>query len=658
MRAITVVTGLVALALALPGLAQSRAEPAPAKTAAKAAAPAPARTLTAQDLEPWLDGMLPYALQRGDVAGAVVVVVKDGKVLLAKGYGLSDVAARTPVDAARTVFRPGSTSKLFTWTAVMQQVELGRLDLDADVNRYLDFKIPPWNGRPVTLRNLMTHTGGFEETLKGGYTFKPEDLPPFDRYMHGWIPRRVFAPGEVPAYSNYGTALAGYMVERVSGEPFDVYVERHILQPLGMNNSTFRQPLPARLKPWMSKGYSTASAPPKPFELYGASPAGALSATGEDMGHFMIAQLQDGAYGEGRILRPETARMMHSTALTILPGVNRMMLGFYETNRNGRRVIAHAGDTPLFHSVMHLYLDDGVGLFISMNSAGANGAAGAIRTALFEQFTDRYLPGPTPDGRVDPKTAAAHARLMAGEYALSRGSQSNFLSVLGLLGSTKVVDNGDGTISVTGVTGLNDQPRRWREIAPFVWRDVDGKDRLAAKVVGGKVAMFSMDELSPFMMFLPTPGLSAPSIRMLAVKLALGALVLTVLLWPVAAIVRRRYGARFALTGQDAWAYRGVRLAALLVFTAIFAWVWTFQGFIATSLPMTAKTDGWLTFAHFLSLLAFDGGLLVSLWNVWRVWRGKRGWFARTWSVALAGAFAALLWVAMAYHLVGFGLTY
>src|ERR1700753_825498 len=129
--------------------------------------PSAAVPLTANDLNSWLDGYLPYALHTGDIAGAVVVVVKDGQVLSERGYGYSDVEARKPVDPKLTLFRPGSTSKLFTWTAVMQQVEQGHIDLDQDVNTYLDFKIPPYQGRPITMRQIMTHTAGFEEALSG-----------------------------------------------------------------------------------------------------------------------------------------------------------------------------------------------------------------------------------------------------------------------------------------------------------------------------------------------------------------------------------------------------------------------------------------------------------------------------------------------------------
>jgi CubicO group peptidase (beta-lactamase class C family) len=348
------------------------------------------------------------------------VVVKDGAVLLQKGYGYSDMAKRTSVDADNTLFRPGSISKLFAWTAVMQLVEQGKLNLDSDINQYLDFKIRERDGRGITLRNLMTHTPGFEEKYRD--LLSDSVHMPLGDYLKSWVPSRIYAAGKVPAYSNYGAALAGYIVQRVSGQSFEDYVEQHIFQPLGMSHSTFRQPLPANLQPLMSRGYRPGLGAPYPFEIF-PGPAGGLSASGADLAKFMIAHLQNGTYNGVRILEPQTAIMMHTTALTIAPAVNRMVLGFYESNRNGHRVIGHAGDTEVFHSRLFLFLDDNVGLFVSLNSQGRGGATTAIRTALFEGFTDRYFPDESPAATaataattVDAKTAAEHARMMAGRY--------------------------------------------------------------------------------------------------------------------------------------------------------------------------------------------------------------------------------------------------
>ncbi|HEX8415085.1 MAG TPA: serine hydrolase domain-containing protein, partial [Sphingomicrobium sp.] len=302
--------------------------------------------LSPADVDAWLDGFLPYAIARADIPGAVVVVVSNGEVVTQRGYGYANVAKRTPVDPRATLFRPGSISKLFTWTAVMQMVEQGKLNLDADVNKYLDFKIPPYQGKPITLRQIMTHTAGFEEQVKDIIVTDPKSAIPYETLLKRWTPHRVYAPGTTPAYSNYATALAGYAVQRVSGEPFDTYVERHIFAPLRMTRSSMRQPLPANLRPLMSEGYGPGEDKPIGFEFVGPAPAGSLSSTGEDMARFMIAHLQNGA----GILQPRTAALMHSPANTPIPGLNGMAYGFYQHNVNGRRVIGHGGDTNAFHS--------------------------------------------------------------------------------------------------------------------------------------------------------------------------------------------------------------------------------------------------------------------------------------------------------------------
>ena len=330
---------------------------APENAPVTSAASATGATLTATDVNAWLDGYLPYALKTGDIAGAVVAVVKDGEVLTARGYGYADVAARKPVDPKLTLFRPGSVSKLFTWTAVMQQVEQGKIDLDADVNKYLDFRIPPREGQPITMRNLMQHTAGFEEQAKGIISEDPK-APGFETLLKAWTPVRVFAPGTTPAYSNYGASLAGYIVQRVSGEPFDSYLEKHIFEPLEMKHSSFRQPLPPELAPLMSKGYRVASGEPGAFEIVGPAPAGALSSPGEDMANFMIVHLQGGEFRGKRILSAATAEMTHNTPLTMLPPLNRMELGFFETNINGHEVIGHLGDTEYFHTSHNLFMKE------------------------------------------------------------------------------------------------------------------------------------------------------------------------------------------------------------------------------------------------------------------------------------------------------------
>jgi Beta-lactamase len=419
-----------------------------------------------------------------------------------------------------------------------------------------------------------------------------------------------------------------------------------------------RQPLPANLKEFMSNGYARASAAAKPFEMVVAAPAGSQSASGADMGKFMIAHLQKGAFGAARILQAETAEQMHTTPLTILPRVDRMVLGFYEQNRNGHRAIAHAGDTAWFHTDLYLFIDDNVGLFISMNSPGKEGAAGKIRKAVFEQFTDRYLPGPTFDGKVDEKTAAEHARMMAGVYQVSRRAESNFLRLLNLAGGVKVKANEDATISVSMATNLAGVPIKWREVEPFVWRAVDGKDFLSAEVVDGRVERFGFEWVSPFMVFEPMPARISPVWLMPALLAGLVALLLTTLAWPVSALIRRHYRASYPLAGLDATMHRRIRIASTAVVAALIAWGVSLTTTLGSSRMNQSAVDLWLMTLQLLSAVVFTGAAAIGVWNAIVVVRSQRKWYAKTWAVVLGLALLVVLWVALAFHLIAFDTNY
>ena len=649
--------GLAAVA-AVPLAAQGPA-PAPAARTVEApplppAKPAQAATLNATDLEAFLDGFLPYALDRARIPGAVVVVVRGDGVVLEKGYGYADVATRKPVSAETTLFRPGSVSKLFTWTAVMQQVEAGKLDLDKDVNTYLDFKIPPFEGKPVTLRNIMTHTAGFEESVRYLISNDPKAVMPLKKLLPLALPERVFAPGTTPAYSNYATALAGYIVERVSGEPFDDYIDNHIFKPLGMAHSTFRQPLPKALVPDMASGYPDITQKARPFEIVTPAPAGSLSASGADMGKFMIAHLNGGA----GLLKPETAKMMHDYKAPGVGPLNSMALGFYEQWVNGHRAIAHGGDTVWFHSYLWLFPDADVGVFISMNSPGKEGGAGAVRSALFHEFADRYLPGPAPTGRVDAKTAKQHAEMMVGHYVTSRGSFTNFMSLLGLLGQPTVTLTEDGKISVPGLEGLSAGARDWVEVEPFVWRDTATGERLAAEVKDGKVVRWSLDAGSPFMVFDPAPAGTNAAWLMPALIVALGIALLAALAWPVRALVRRSFGASFALDGKPLRAYRLSRVFAWLALAAVAGWFGLIAAFSADIGSIGGPLDWLIQLLRVLTPLAAFGLLATAVWHLWLSIQGKRKWTMKLGAVLLILAALILVWATLAFHLYGFGMVY
>jgi len=655
---------LMAIAQTNPPPATAPVSPAATPTegtaATKPADAQVAKALTADDVNAWLDGYMPYALATGDLAGAVVAVVKDGQILTERGFGYANVERKTPVDPKLTLFRPGSVSKLITWTAVMQLVEQGKLDLDADVNKYLgsDFQVPARDGKPITLRNIMTHTAGFEEQVKNIITEDPTQ-PGYVELLKRWMPTRVFDAGTTPAYSNYATSMAGYIVERVSGESFYDYVEKHIFAPLDMKHSTMRQPLPPALEPLMATGYIVASGEAKKFEIVGPAPAGALSSPGEDMAHFMIAHLQNGEYNGNRILKEETARLMHDSALTLLPPLNRMELGFFETNINGREVIAHLGDTQNFHTSLHLFLKDNAGFYVSFNSAGKEGAAHKLRLALFADFADRYFPGaPRSTARVDEATAKQHAQLMAGNWVASRGSQTTFLSAIGLIGQTKVGVGAKGELVVADLKGLNGQPIQWVETTPFLWQDPNGHDQLTAKVVDGKVDRWSYSLVAPFDVYLRASTASNGAWLVPSLCVSLAVLVLTLVFWPVTAIVRRRYRARLDLPAPALRAYRAGKIGALLALAAFGTWAMSIISMFSDLNKTTSAFDPVLRFAQIFGFIGFVGGFALTLWNLKAVWTGQRRWPAKLWSVLLAFSAFILLWIAFVFHLIGWGVNY
>lgn len=609
--------------------------------------------LRPDDLSAWLDGYMPYAMTQANIAGAVVVVVDRDGIVFQQGYGLADVAAGQRVIADETLFRPGSISKLFTWTAVMQLVEQGRLDLDADINTYLDFVNPAYDGQPVTLRHILTHTPGFEEALR--YLFTTEPMP-LEEYVKQSLPARVFAPGTTPAYSNYASALAGYIVERVSGTPFNDYVADNIFAPLDMTQSTFAQPLPAALAGQMSQRYQSAGLPPLGFETISAAPAGALSATGADIGRFMVAHLND---GQG-LLRPETAQMMHNYRAPGITGLNRMALGFYEKQLNGRRGIGHGGDTQGFHSDLTIFPDEGVGLYVSLNGNGNAGQSFAIRLRLLEEFADRYLPAVQADvvPGVDADTARAHVELVSGTYISSRGSFTNFLKLAGLLGQTPVGMTPDGKLSFPLMDGIGMGVFDWVEVEPFVWQDRYSSQRVAAEVVNGRVVRLSADIVSPVTVWVPASPARSAALWLPLLGLSVLIILMQAVLWPIRQLVRRKFGAAIALRGVHLAAYRGTGLFAWGVVFAVAGWVL----FVVTASGDATMLGGpldWLLNTLLIVLPPSAVGLaLAAAAHLILSFGQKRSWFAHIGRLLLLLSAMVLIWIVFSNNLYGSGLQF
>jgi len=376
------------------------------------------------------------------------------------------------------------------------------------------------------------------------------------------------------------------------------------------------------------------------------------------MAHFMIAHLQGGEYNGQRILSAATAAQMHNSPLTVIPPLNRMELGFFETNINGHEVIAHLGDTDSFHTSLHLYLQEGVGFYVSFNSLGKDGAAGKLRNALFFDFSDRYFPARPPDTRVDAATAKAHAAALAGSWANSRSSKSNFLAALDLVSQTHLGVNDKGELVTPPFPGLNGEPRHWIEYEPFVWRDRDSHERLAAKVVDGKAVRFSIDELSPFIVFDRASWYQDTSWLLLVFIASVSALLLTAIFWPISAIVRKRYGAALNLDNASLRAYRMSKIGAVAILTAIAAWGLTIGAMLSDFNDLSTRFDSILYCTQALGIIGFIGGFILILRNLNTVWAGQRRWPALVWSIVLALSAFFVLWVAFVFKLIRMGANY
>lgn len=599
--------------------------------------------LTESDVSAWLDGFMPYALKTGDIVGAVVTVVKDGQILVNQGYGYADLATDAPVDAAETLFRPGSISKLFIWTAVMQLVEQGKINLDTDVNVYLDFNLPTNRGI-VTMRHLMTHTPGFQDVAKDLFvenqTIEDADLR---EYLVSHIPQQIFDPGRIPSYSNYASSLAGYIVERVSGEPFAAYIENHIFNPLDMTRSSFRQPLPDALAGSMSKGYKSASdGTAQSYEVVVPVPAGALASTGEDIAKFMIAHLNGGA----GLMRPETAAQMHTTLDNQFPPINGAALGFYREDIGGLNIVAHGGDTAWFHSNMVLLLDHGVGLYVSVNSGGGQ-AARPLRRMLFTEFVDRYFPYETETPEPLP-TSKEHSALAAGLYETSRAAEGNLLAVARYASQLKVTVTEDGALKTPLIPGLSGSGAPLFEVAPWLWQSKSGR-RVAARIEGGVVTALATDPA--LFTFTPVPWYRSSAWLNPAMIAAGVFIVLTFIAWPVRAIARWRMNVSFPYRGARKRAYRLAPTASLLTIVYFAGWG-IFLTWLSSSIfnLEASRNESLLMLLYVASVLpVFAAFLSVSSARV--VLRERSTFFQKLSSIALVASMLLVIWFSV---VVGF----
>jgi len=420
------------------------------------------------NLTAWLDPLVSSEMNRTNTAGLTIGIVFNGSILLTRGYGYANLTQALPVDPNATMFRVGSVSKMFTAAAVMQLVERGLLDLHADIREYLDFEFANPYSENITLQRLLTHTAGFEESTIP-YYWRLEDQPSLREVLTTDPPAIVYQPGAVVSYSNYGVALAGYIVERVSGLSFPDYVEQNIFTPLSMSRSTFRQTTAEANNASFARGYFVGNEGliPSGFPFVGLSPAGALASTAEDMGKWMLMLLQNGTYGGHTVLENSSVQTMSSGQYPCPAFVEQVGFGLFQDQINNVAIIGHNGAVGPFMTQLNLIPENKFGFFISVSTPNGFVISNEVFTKIREEYFGMVQMNSAPP--VPMPNSTAHIPAVVGTYVVSR-RVSTTIMVLSYLGggifSFDISSNPNGTIQVFD--------RALVEVAPYVYSDVTG----------------------------------------------------------------------------------------------------------------------------------------------------------------------------------------
>lgn len=404
--------------------------------------------------EAFVDGVVAAHMREHDIPGTSVSIVKDGKVLFAKGYGYTDLEAATRANGEESLFRIGSVSKTFIWTAVMMLVERGAIDLDADVNTYLDgIVIPGKFGAPVTMNHLMAHRAGFEDSF-GVFTIPREGDISLTEALNKNMPARVYAPGARTSYSNWGSALAAKIIEDVTGETYADFLFLEILNPLGMSSTALSGPatMPSALRARLSKGYELKAGGLVEAELMNIgpyAPAGAMSMSAADMARWMQLHLGAGSLDGVRLMTPQTHATMWSRAFTDRAAGADLAHGFFSRNYRGYDAYGHGGATAAFFTYMDLIPSLNVGIYISQNATTDRTLVSDLSQLVIDHLVDH-----SETTVVDADDLAiARAGDAAGSYLANRRSFTQFEKAFALTAATKVSAGDNGSIIVTNGNG-------------------------------------------------------------------------------------------------------------------------------------------------------------------------------------------------------------
>ena len=590
-----------------------------------------------------LDSAIVSAMREHNVPGAALTVVKDGRVAHLAGYGCANIARGVAVDPRQTVFHVASVSKPFVALAAVQLAERGVVDLRADVNRYLStMQVPAGWNRPITMHDLLTHTAGLEESIVGYAARTPADIRPLGEFLAAKLPKRGWAPGNVTSYSNYGYALAGYVVESATRVSFADHVRDQVLVPLGMSRSSFAQPMPLNLERDAALSYRCTDEGCEPIvpDYRSAYPPGGLVTTADDMSRFVLAQLGVPLDGK-RVLSDSVLRLMHERQFTHDASLPGLTYGFAEDDFANIRSLSHAGGASGYTSFVILVPTAKSAVFLVANGGSSRfgaAAAAAVARTLF--------PGAVGIAPPQPRPSAAKADPI-GDYRLTRYAHRGVENLAALFNGQLHVLRGRGdTIDVQGV---GDASGSYVPTDSTHWTRVGGLDRAAIRVQNGRVTHFFASQ-SFFGTRFPSAyerlaWYDAPQLLNEALSWVIAIPLLALLAWPVVAgivwLVRRRSRLVARLRSPLGRTWRGVAVAAAIAFAALGTWFGF--GFIAVTNRAAERGGGEIVYGMppVMQLLAWAPVAIAALTAVLVV-ATVIGWRRRWWSIPGAVLFTVI----------------
>jgi CubicO group peptidase (beta-lactamase class C family) len=615
---------------------------------------------SATELARFVDPQVRALMRSLHVPGAVLGVVHNGRVLYLHGYGLADVERGLGVDPVGTRFAIASVTKLFTATAIMQLWERSHLDLNRAVRTYVPgAPAGPTGGRQLSVADLLTHTGGFDERWIGIAGRSAAQAPSLTSVVHSRAATRVLPPALVSSYANYDMTLLGAVVAAVSAGSYEEWVRREVLAPLGMEHTVFDSEAPAVSAAPRIVGYGSAGvarsyrwnggfAALEP-EVFASAPAGGLCSTGADMARFMLAHLQHGSLGSAQILLPATIDTMHARHFANSPALPGYAYGFAERYVENRRALEHTGDFNGYSATVFLVPSENLGVFVATNGGGGG---------LCQEVVDRLMPHYYRDrDQLDrpraPRQLAAGLDQFAGAYRPVRHAHRTLDKWIEFSASTDLVIEPEpgGVLVVDDTRYAQVEPLQFRELYDDTWvafaRDPRGTVAFAFRGTQAYERLrwweTHVAQRRLIVLFVVVLGAAA----MAWVVAPLLSLIWHAPDWVRRMLARQPFAARDPLPARVARALAGAAAVLDLVFLGVINWA-------LTSRALQFGVPGWLIATLVLVLLAATlaagmAGMSVAAW--------VRGW----WTVAGRVMYSALtlvaglfVWFAAYWNLLGF----